>query len=70
MAVINEMTESEIAFGEKLARVSYEFTFDGRLLRDSFDVLPAIAKRWRSGDEIEILVLPDRDYDSVIISTA
>jgi hypothetical protein len=27
------------------------------------------AARWQPGDRVQILYLPDRDYDSVIIST-
>jgi hypothetical protein len=58
------------AFGEKLARVSYEFEADGALQRDSDRVLPMIASRWVPGDQIHILYLPNHDYDSVIISTS
>ena len=31
-------------------------------------VLPYVAARWRAGDTIEVLYLPERNYDSVIIS--
>ena len=33
-------------------------------------VLSAIAEHWDAGDSIQILYIPDRDYDSVIISTS
>ena len=59
----------EVAFGEKMARVTYQFEADGAMHRDSEQVLPAIASRWQPGDRVQILYLPDRDYDSVIIST-
>ncbi len=58
----------EIAFDEKLARVSFQFTVDGRLYRDSDTVLPVIADRWQPGDRIPILYLPDRDCDAVIVA--
>jgi serine/threonine protein kinase len=58
----------ETAFDEKLSRVTYEFTVDGVTRRDSDAILPAIADRWSAGDDIPILYLPDRDYDSVIIA--
>jgi len=69
MAVISEIELVDSAFGEKLARVKYEFEADGALHRDADQVLPVSADRWRIGDRIQILYLPDRGYDSVIIST-
>ncbi|MGH7636762.1 MAG: serine/threonine protein kinase [Gemmatimonadaceae bacterium] len=61
--------ESEnTAFGEKLARVNYQFEVDGRLRRDSDMVLPAIAHRWQPGDRIPILYLPSGANDSVIVA--
>lgn len=61
--------ESEnTAFGEKLARVNYQFEVDGRLRRDSDMVLPAIAHRWQPGDRIPILYLPAGANDSVIVA--
>ena len=59
-----------VAFGEKLARVSYEYEADGRLFRDSDQILPVVANRWQPGDVIQILYLAVPDYDSVIISTS
>jgi hypothetical protein len=67
--VLNVFLET-VAFGEKLARVSYEFEADGRLFRDSDQVLPVIANRWQPGDRIQILYIADREYDSVVISTS
>ena len=61
--------ESEnTAFGEKLARVNYQFEVDGRPRRDSDLVLPAIAHRWQPGDRIPILYLPAGANDSVIVA--
>ena len=60
----------DLAFGAKLSRVRYEFQADGRTQRGSDAVLPFIADRWREGERIEILYIPERSYDSVIISGA
>jgi hypothetical protein len=57
------------AFEATIARVSYQFEFDGVLHRDTDQVLPVIAGRWQPGDRIQILCIPEHDYDSVIIST-
>jgi hypothetical protein len=57
----------DIAFGVKYARVRYEFEADGSTQRGSDLVLPVIADRWRPGDRVEILYLPERNYDSVIV---
>ena len=67
--VLDQQSE-KLAFDERLTRVRYEFEADGHLHRGSEQVLPAIASRWERGDQIQILYLPDRDYDSVIISTS
>lgn len=51
-----------------MVRVRYEFEADGQIRRDSDVTLPVVADRWRIGDTVEVLYLPDREYDSVIIS--
>ena len=66
--ILNITTEST-AFGEKLARINYEFHIDGRLHRDSDMVLPVIAHRFQPGDTVAILYIPERNYDSVIAAT-
>jgi hypothetical protein len=64
------MDEVDLGFDRKIMRVQYEFDADGKR-RVDFDQVPgAIAKRWDAGMPIAILYLPDRGYDSVIISTA
>jgi serine/threonine protein kinase len=68
---IGEVIKTELAdlpFGEKIARVTYQFEADGDLRRDSDTVLPVIADRWQPGDRIAVLYLPDRNYDSVIVA--
>ena len=66
-ASVVDAREEDLAFGAKLARVRYEFVADGRPQRGSDLVLPYVADRWRSGDPLEVLYLPARDYDSVIV---
>jgi len=69
-ARVLDMAHEKTAFDEKLTRVRYEFEVDGQRHRGSDQVLPAIAERWDPGDTIQVLYLPDSDYDSVIISTS
>ena len=68
-AEVLEIGSEPTAFGEKVARVSYQFQADGALHRDADRVLPAFANRWQPGDRIQVLYLPGEDYDSLIIST-
>lgn len=67
-AEVVDFREESLGFDVKISRVRYEFVADGRIQRGSDQVLPVIADRWRAGDRIEILYLPQRNYDSVIIS--
>jgi hypothetical protein len=64
------MEQEDIGFGVKMTRVRYQFEADGRTHRDVHSVLPSIAARWDTGDSIHIVYLPDRDFDSAIISTS
>ncbi len=68
MAEILDFRQEDAGFGVKFTRVRYEFQADGRTQRGSDVVLPVIADRWREGERVEILYLPDGTYDSVIIS--
>jgi serine/threonine protein kinase len=67
-AEITGMDVETIGFEVKLSKVSYEFHVDGVSHRDADRVLPIAADRWRVGDQIEILYLPDQEFDSVIVS--
>ncbi len=58
----------EFAFGEKFARVSYEFEADGHVHRDSDVVLPVLADRWRVGERVPVLYIPEEGYESVIVT--
>jgi hypothetical protein len=50
--------------------VTYEFTLDGATHRGADTVFPAVAGLWHAGDAIELLVLPEQEYDSIIITSA
>jgi len=65
-----DMTLEPVGFEVSMMRVRYEFEADGLLQRDSDQVLPSIAGRWDAGTAIQILYLPEAQYDSVIISTS
>ena len=69
-AQVLEMVPEDIGFEARLTRVRYEFEADGRRHRDSDQVMPYIANRWDRGTPIQVLYLPDSDYDSVIVSTS
>ncbi len=69
-ARVIDKVDEKTAFDEKLTRVRYEFEVDGHRHRGSDQVLPAIAELWDPGDVIQVLYLPEEDYDSVIISTS
>lgn len=56
-------------FGIKMTRVRYEWEADGELRRDSDETFAKIGDKWRVGDLVQILYMPEREYDSVIIST-
>jgi hypothetical protein len=67
--IIHKETEKS-PFDSLITKVSYEFTVEGEVYRDVDKIRPAIADRWLVGDVIQILYLPEFNYDSVIISTA
>jgi hypothetical protein len=68
-AEVLDIQIEKMPFEEKIARVNYEFEADGQLWRDADQVLPIIAQRWRVGDRVQVLYIPEWEYDSVIIST-
>jgi hypothetical protein len=65
-----DITPKDTAFGVKLSKVRYEFEVAGELHRDSDLVLPVIAERWDRGTTIQVLYLPNANFDSVVISTS
>ncbi|MEX2283784.1 MAG: serine/threonine-protein kinase [Gemmatimonadota bacterium] len=69
-ADIISIEKDKLPFDSAIARVTYQFDADGDLHRDADTVLPMIAARWQPGDRIQVLYLPELDYDSVIISTS
>ena len=70
IAEITGIVTEKFAFDAAITKVSYEFTAEGEVYRDVDQIRPAIADRWRVGDAVQILYLPEFNYDSVIISTA
>jgi serine/threonine protein kinase len=50
-------------------QVTYEFDHAGATHRGVDTVVPAVAGRWQPGDVIELLVLPERNHDSIIITS-
>jgi len=69
-ARVVDMTLEPVGFDVSMTRVRYEFEADGLPHRDSDQVLPSIAGRWDAGTLIQVLYLPEQEYDSVIISTS
>jgi serine/threonine protein kinase len=69
-AEIINIEKEKLPFESIIARVTYQFEVDGDLHRDADTVLPMIAARWQPGDRIQVLYMPELDYDSVIISTS
>jgi serine/threonine protein kinase len=67
-AKIQSLETEKMPFDEKLVEVRYQFEADGRLYRGISSVFPSVAKTWGVGDEIQVLYLPQEDYDSVVIS--
>ena len=49
--------------------ITYEFTLAGVTNRGVDTMFPAVARLWQAGDEVELLVLPDQDFDSIIVSS-
>jgi serine/threonine protein kinase len=50
--------------------VTYELTLDGVTHRGTDTMFPAVARLWQAGDEVDVLVLPDEGFDSIIVSSA
>jgi hypothetical protein len=55
--------------GGRRGRVRFQFEADRQLHRGSDEVSQGVADRWRPGDQVEILYLPEDDYGAMIIST-
>ena len=67
-ARVIDLEQHDIGFGGKLTRVRYEFEVNGRRYRAVDRVLPSLTEWWESGTLINILYLPDEQYDSVIVA--
>jgi hypothetical protein len=68
LAEVLSIRPEPAAFARQLARVTYEFEVDRVVHRDTDSLLPAVADRWQPGDRLQILYLPESDFDSVIVS--
>ncbi|MEZ4586796.1 MAG: serine/threonine-protein kinase [Gemmatimonadales bacterium] len=68
VARIQALEPVEFGMGGKLTRVDYEFTFEDRLHRGFDEVQPWITSRWRVGDQVAVLVRPEDDYDSIVVT--
>jgi hypothetical protein len=53
---------------EKLTHVTYEFEADGEVHRASGQILSTSAMPLNPGEEIPVLYMPDRGYDSMILA--
>lgn len=69
IAEVTSIEGEKDELGGRHGRVRFQFEADGQLFRGSDTVSQVVADRWRPGDQIEILYLPEADYDGVIIST-
>jgi serine/threonine protein kinase len=67
-AVITGISVEKPAFDVAICRLHYEFVMNGELRRDADTILPRIANRWRVGDTVQVLVIAEQGYDSIIIS--
>lgn len=50
--------------------VTYELTLEGVTHRGTDTMFPAVARLWQVGDEVDVLVLPDDGFDSIIVTSA
>lgn len=67
-ATILAMDPETNSMGAKAMRVRYQFEVEGRLIRSSELVSRNRADRWQVGETVQIVYLPDRDDESMIIS--
>jgi hypothetical protein len=67
-AEITDISLEKAPFDGRIALVAYEFRADGALHRDVDQILPAIAARWRRGDEVRVLYIAEDAWDSVILT--
>ncbi|MCL4864307.1 MAG: serine/threonine protein kinase, partial [Gemmatimonadales bacterium] len=65
IAEIISIDSEKDELGIRLGRVRFQFQVDGVLHRDSDTVLQSVADRWRPGDQVEILYIPEEDYDGI-----
>lgn len=55
LAEVLAFGQESTALGQELTRVSYQFSTEGRLHRDSDLILPVVAAMWIAGDQVHVL---------------
>jgi len=68
VAEITSIEGEKDELGGRRGRVRFQYEADGQLHRSSDTVAQAVADKWRPGDQVEILYLPEDNYDGVVIS--
>lgn len=68
VAEITSIEGEKDELGGRRGRVRFQYEADGQLHRSSDTVAQAVADKWRPGDQVEVLYLPEDNYDGVIIS--
>lgn len=68
VAEITSIEGEKDELGGRRGRVRFQYEADGQLHRSSDIVAQAVADKWRPGDQVEILYLPEDNYDGVVIS--
>ncbi len=69
VAEITSIEGEKDELGGRRGRVRFQYEADGQLHRSSDTVAQAVADKWRPGDQVEVLYLPEDNYDGVVIST-
>ncbi len=68
-AEIISIQDAKDDLGTKICRIRYQWESEGVLHRGSDEVWASLSSRWLAGDQIQILYLPDNDFDSLVITT-
>ncbi len=69
MAEVTAIEGEKDELGGRQGRVRFQFEADGALHRGGDLVSQTVSDRWQPGDQVEILYIPEADYDAVIVST-
>ena len=69
IAEIITMQDAKDDMGLKISRIRYQWQVDGQFHRGADEVLATRSDKWLVGDQIQILYLPNENFDSLVIST-